>query len=318
MRGCVARAQVVRHNPNAMRAARRLWWMGCVAWAAGACTYTVHAVLPQPAELPPQKTETETEPAPRAGPLMAYLGAVDLRLRRGGGRTHQEERVPSSQPMWGPRLGMTPWDPWNRLDPNPGMPGPGREDVRQVATGELGTQEVTVPLADAFAERWTADLGGQNFRDASEDPLATDPDPARAVAFLQQFPQYDGAVWLEVVRARAELPDVTAMQGLVALGTVCTLGVGALAYLVPLNLDTPVDFAVRAYVVKRAEPDVPLAASVEEKSTLEASGSVGFDVDAFRADLAGRLAESGGARLAAALTSALLGKPPPHTVKRQP
>ena len=271
--------------------------LAALALGAGGCGFTVKT---RPQVVPLQTVED-------AGPV-AFLGTVDLRLARGGGQTHRRTTVPA-----GPgaddddvRLWPYPLNSWNRgvpmLGPSLG-PSPRPDEERLTATGELGPQEVAVPLEAGFVRRWVAVHGRGTLRDATGDALAQDPEVGRVAAFLGAYPVYSGAVWLEVVRARAQLPDLGPLPTLLALGTLCTAGVAGLLFLVPVRLDTPVDFAVRGYKLDRKDPRMARAASVTYTLAVEARGSPGFDVDDFRAALAAQLAQAAGEGLAQRLSA---------------
>lgn len=260
--------------------------LGCAGLACG------HTLLTKPRAL--DAVNLTAGPVP----TVALLGAVDMRLKRGGGKTHERDVdvAPLNPDPYYARRYPYPLDPWNRYDVPPrSLP---RESAHFIATGELGTQEVTVPLVEALMARLTEHLGEDNVRNASEDPLADEPDLGHAQAFLASYPGYDAVVWLEVLTAHATLPDTAALQSVMTLGACMTLGVGAVVFLVPVTLDTPVELGVRAYVVTREHPTAPLGTAVAQKLVVKARGSTAFDVDKFRADVADLVLRDAGATLA--------------------
>lgn len=269
--------------------------------AQAGCSHTVVTQLPPP----PVGARVQ------APVVVALLGVRDLRMQKGGVKTHAEERFqppPPADPYYG-RRAPVPMDPWSRYDPvPPPMTRPG-EDVRLRATGELGVDEVAVPLLDGFAQRFEERLGPGALRDAQDDPLSEDPDATRAAAFLTSYPIYGAAVWLEVTAARAQLPDMSTLAGMLTMAACCTGGLFALAFLIPLSLDTPTQLRVRAYLVRRDAPQQPLAAAFQDERTVEARGSAGFDVDRFRADVADLVARNAGMRLAEDLANRLTDTP---------
>ncbi len=273
-----------------------LLWIAVPVLGMG-CTHTLVTRLPA---LP------QAQPVAQP-PLVALLGVRDLRLQKGGGKTHKEERFTTSPPAdpYFYRRSPVPMDPWNRYDPVPPPMTRPPDDVRLRPTGELGVDEVAIPLLDGFAQRFRERLGDAALRDASDDPLAEDPDATRATAFLTRYPSYAAAVWLEVTAANAQLPDMTTLAGIMTMAACCTGGLFALAFLIPLSLDTPAELRVRAYLVRRDRPLEVVAAAVGDKRTVEARGSAGFDVDRFRADVADLLAHHAGLRLADELANNL-------------
>jgi hypothetical protein len=192
-----------------------------------------------------------------------------------------ERELREEQPAW--RRTPSSADPWLGF----GVPPPRfEESVRHVPTGELGTQEIAVPLEDGFARGLAEAFGGGRVRDARDDILAAQPDVARAAAFLRAFPAYDAAVWIEVLQARTELPDWSVLTSLAGFASLCSLGLLSWVFLVPVSLDTDVEVETRAYLLLRRTPSEPLAVGVSGKKRIQARGSVGFDVDRFRADVA--------------------------------
>jgi len=261
-----------------------------------ACTYTIKTQVP---DLP--------GPAPLERPiLVAMLAPVDLRLRNGGGKTHVKELVPNSgmaQQYNDPRMFRNPNYGWG--GGYYGGPSPRSDDVKIRTTGELGTDEVLLPLTDAFEARFSALIGENNLRDASEDALADQPDMTRAQGFLAAYPVYDAVVWIEVMEAHADLPDEGALQSLFTLGSVCSLGLLSWTFLIPVDLATPITVKARAYLIFRSAPAAPIAIAAVEDIKLEARGSVAFDVDKFRADAADVVGRRVGVQLADGLGAKL-------------
>ncbi|MBI5495697.1 MAG: hypothetical protein HY904_11785 [Deltaproteobacteria bacterium] len=267
-----------------------------VSWGAlAACGYTIQTRFPDPEPVEAQ-----------SGPLVALLGGTDLRLRRGGGATHKDVRtplepvLPPADPYAARRYPYAYPDPFSPF----GVPQAPQTDTQRVATGELGTDEALPPLLDALAARLKAHLGDDAVRDASADPLAADPDAARAAAFLAHYRDYDAATWVELIDAHARLPDTSLLASTLNGLACCTLGVGALLFLVPVPLDTTVRFRARAYLVRSGSAP-PLSAAATREQKLKARGSPGFDLDAFRADVADRLGRDVGRELADKLVDGL-------------
>ena len=151
---------------------------------------------------------------------------------------------------------------------------------------------------DAFAARFGAILGEDRVRDASEDPLADQPDATRAQAFLARYPVYDAVMWTELMEAHAELPDENALQSLFTLATICSVGLLSWVFFIPVDLATPVTLKARAYLILRTAPTAPVAAAVVEDMKIEARGSVAFEENRFRADVADVAARTVGIKLA--------------------
>ncbi|MEW5854509.1 MAG: hypothetical protein AB2A00_37380 [Myxococcota bacterium] len=263
----------------------------------GACTYRIRPI-PVEQKAPPVATRV----------LVALLAPVDLRLQRGGVKTHERERVPTLREEQPLSRYPYPLDPWNRYGPPP-TTWDTPEQTRLKPTGQLGTDEVLDPVSDAFAARLAQRLGTDAVRDASADPLAEQPDPARVAGFLTAYPAYDAVAWVEILAARAELPDQSNLNSLFTMISLCTVGAFSWLFLIPLDLDTPVEVRARAFLVRRSALKEPLAAAVREKRTVKARGSAGFDVDDFRADVAVTMGTLVGARLADELANRLDAPP---------
>lgn len=258
------------------------------ALVSGACSYKLTA----PALSPP------AGPSAYQPALVAMLAPVDMRKREGGVKTHTAETVPgpSADPYWNSPYPY-PLDPWNSYYSPPAHSPPSRE-VRLKPTGVLATEEVLEPLVDSFSARLRERLGAQVLRDATADPLAELPDPSRALAFLSAYPVYDAAVWVEVLAAKAQLPEHTILANAIQLTSICSLGGLAWLYLVPVDLETPVELRARAFLIRRSSPSAPLGAAIKETMTVKAKGSVAFDVDSFRADVGAVAGGVAGTRLA--------------------
>lgn len=266
----------------------------------GACRHTITTVVPDP---PPA--------ASRSPRLVALLAPVDIRLARGGGKAHVVERTPRQDNFFNPSPysgfrggGMGMGYGWGSPYASSASRG---DDIRIKITGELGSDEVLVPMLDAFSGRLRDAWGVDNVRDAQSDPLAEDPDTTRAQAFLAAYPGYDAVAWVELVEAKAELPDEGALNTLFTLASVCSLGAMSWVFLIPVDLDTPTSLKARAYVITRSQPNAPLAVALEQRFTVKARGSVGADMDVLRADSADLVSRT----LGAALGDALLAKMDP-------